>query len=119
MNRKQLTDYIEENYGVTWDRPFHEDFTSAVFRHKSNKKWFALMMTIPRDKLGLSGKDPVDIVNLKCPPDLVAVICNGKTIFPAYHMNKTHWISVLLDDENLSEEVGNLLDVSYELTGKK
>lgn len=38
---------------------------------RANRKWFALVTTVPRSKLGLPGQQPVDIVNLKCDPILI------------------------------------------------
>lgn len=40
-------------------------------------------------------------------------------ILPAYHMNKEHWITVLLDGTVEKEEICNLIDISFELTIKK
>ena len=42
-----------------------------------------------------------------------------KGIFPAYHMSKTCWISVLLDGSVSDETLSFLIDVSFELTSKK
>ena len=39
--------------------------------------------------------------------------------FPAYHMNKEKWISVLLGREELDESIKDLLALSYELTAQK
>ena len=41
-----------------------------------------------------------------------------KGIFPAYHMSKTCWISVLLDGTVSEETLSFLIDVSFELTNK-
>ena len=35
---------------------------------------------------------------------------------PAYHMNKSHWISILLGGAVEAEEIKNLLEMSYEMT---
>ncbi len=40
-------------------------------------------------------------------------------VFPAYHMSKTHWISVLLDGSVDKDKIKWLLDLSFELTGKR
>ena len=51
----ELQTYIEETYGITGEYPFAKDVTTCVFRHRVNRKWFAVIMEIPREKLGLSG----------------------------------------------------------------
>lgn len=68
---------------------------AAVFRCP-NQKWFALVMEITYKNLGLANDKKVFAVNLKADPERVADLADKKTIFPAYHMNKKHWITVLL-----------------------
>ena len=46
---------------------------SAVLRHK-NGKWYAVIMTVEKSKLGLEGKEPVDIMDVKCDPDMTNLI---------------------------------------------
>ena len=44
---------------------------------------------------GLEGDTIVDVINLKCSPDDAPALCMTDGIFPAYHMNKKHWVSVV------------------------
>ena len=39
-------------------------------------------------------------------------------IFPGWHMNKAHWLSVALDGTVEDEKIKFLVDMSYELTKK-
>ncbi|MBO5312658.1 MAG: MmcQ/YjbR family DNA-binding protein [Clostridia bacterium] len=119
MNRLELEDLIRSSFGVVADYPFEEDFTTGVFRHKDNKKWFAIAMRIPKKRLGLDGDEVVDIVNLKCGEELCSSLWQEPGFFPAYHMNKTHWVSVLLNGEAEDDAVIFALNVSFELTSKK
>ena len=64
MDRKGLEQLIFDTYSVEPDYPWMDTPESAVFRHAANRKWFALVTTVPRSKLGLPGQQPVDIVNL-------------------------------------------------------
>ena len=66
-----------------------------VFRC-TKQKWFAHVMKITYKNLGMSNDKKVFVVNLKAAPERVADLADKKTIFPAYHMNKKHWITVLL-----------------------
>ena len=118
MKRQVLVEYIRNEYGVEPDCPFRDDDTSLVFRHPGNRKWFALIMTITADKLGLSGTEIMDIVNLKCDPALIGAVRDQQVVFAAYHMNKSHWVSVLLTEAAHDDLVTNLVDVSYSLTKK-
>ena len=84
--------------GAVADRPFEDDFDTTVTRHGAGGKWFGLFMRVSRARLGLTGEGAVDVVNLKLDPeDGYAAREMYPTVLPAYHMNKRHWVSVVLD----------------------
>ena len=116
MTRDELTRYIFDTYSVEPDYPFPGDNTSAVFRHAGNRKWFALVMNIPAQKLGLPSKNRIDIVNMKCDSVLIGSFRGLPGLFPAYHMNKESWITAALDGSAPDETVKTLLDMSYQAT---
>ena len=68
MNRAQLKQYILETYNCEADHPWMNFPGNEVFRHSNNRKWFALIMDVPRERLGLAGTEPLDVVNLNCDP---------------------------------------------------
>ena len=119
MNREELEAYVLNHYSTEADYPWADTPHAAVFRHVANRKWFALVMEVPRDKLGLAGTEKLDIVNFKCGPILISSLRGETGIFPAYHMNKASWITVALDGSVPAETIELLLDVSYELTKPK
>ena len=119
MNREELEAYILNHYSTEPDYPWADTPRAAVFRHAGNRKWFALVMEVPRDKLGLAGTEQLDIVNFKCDPILISSLHGEPGIFPAYHMNKSSWITAALDGSVQTETIELLLDVSYELTKPK
>ena len=86
MNRTELKQFIMENYSVEADYPWLKHPNFEVFRHSNNQKWFALIMDVPKDKLGLRGTEPLDVVNFKCDPILIGSLRGEPGIFPAYHM---------------------------------
>ena len=96
MDRKGLEQLIFDTYSVEPDYPWMDTPESAVFRHAANRKWFALVTTVPKSKLGLPGQQPVDIVNLKCDPILIGSLRAEPGFYPAYHMNKENWITAAL-----------------------
>ena len=116
MTRDDFENHVLMLYGISADYPFEEDLITGVFRHKDNRRWFALAMNIPSARLGIDGGERIDVVNLKCPPEIIdSVTAEGIGVYPAYHMNKMHWISVSLgecDDDTILW----LLDISYTLT---
>ena len=118
--RDRIDNYIYEQYGVEAEFPWDRDDTSAVYRHKDNKKWFALIMNVRRDKLGLSGDDVVSAINLKIDDiNMHEMLVTEDGICPAYHMNKRSWITVVLDGTVPEEQVLSLLDMSFSSTSKK
>ena len=119
MNRKELERFITEKYSAEPEYPWQSAPSFAVFRHSNNKKWFAVIMTITKDKLGLDSTENIDIVNLKCDPLFMGSVLKEFGIFPAYHMSKTHWISVALDGTVEKEKLEWLLDLSFDLTNVK
>ena len=119
MNKQDFQKYIFDVYGVTPDFPWESNPTFAVYRHSNNRKWFALVMDIPKSRLGLREDGMIDVVNLKCDPVLIGSLRSEKGIFPAYHMSKDKWISVALDGSASDEQIKMLLDMSFELTSVK
>ena len=114
-----LINKILETYPCEANHPWIKYPNNEVFRHPGNRKWFALVMDVPKNKLGLAGSDVIDVVNLKCDPILISSLRKEPGIFPAYHMNKANWISVALDGSVPDELIKMLLDMSYGATAPK
>lgn len=119
MNKHELQKYIADVYSVSPDFPWESNPSFAVYRHENNRKWFALVMDIPKARLGLHDDGMIDVVNLKCDPVLIGSLRLENGIFPAYHMSKDKWISVALDGSVDDGQLKMLLDMSYELTALK
>ncbi len=116
MTQRELTEYIFDIYSTEPDHPFRMDDVSCVFRHASNRKWFALTMSIPYRTLGIHKDGDVDILNVKCDPILIGSLRGKPGILPAYHMNKDKWVTLLLDGSAERSDIESLLALSYELT---
>ena len=118
MTKQSLLKYCLNTYGTSPDHPFSDDFETTVLRHSDNRKWYALLMKLPRKKFGFNSDELIDVVNLKVPFEISCGFNADVGVYPAYHMNKLHWVSVLLPDAP-EAVVRFLLTVSYELTEKK
>ncbi len=114
-----LFDYARTAYGVEPDYPFPTAPDYPVLRHRDTRKWFALFMDVPRNRLGLDGEERVDILNVKCDPMLGGSLRLEKGYFPAYHMHHESWLTVILDGTVPLDDILPLLDMSFELTAKK
>ena len=118
MTRQDFLNYCFDIFGTAADYPFDEDFETAVLRHTSNRKWYAVMMRVSRRKFSIDSDEVTDVINLKLPSELFGSFGASDGVYPAYHMNKLHWISVLLPDAP-DDVVKFLINVSFEATGKK
>lgn len=76
-------------------------------------------MNIPKEKLGLREDGMIDVLNVKCNPILIGSLRSDAGFFPAYHMNKTNWITIALDGTVNADRIKWLLDMSYDLTAPK
>lgn len=107
--RKQLIDYCLTLPGAYEDYPF-DDFNWTVMRHGYNKKTFALIF----ERMGNIW------VNVKCEPDQGGVFAKcEQSVIPGYHMNKTHWNSIIMDGSMPIETVFGMIADSYDLIKPK
>lgn len=107
MNKQDIINYCLELKNTYEDYPFKNDNYSVTIKHKENNKWFALIMNV-NDNFYL---------NVKTNPEYSELLRNTYSyIIPAYHMNKEHWNTIIVDyncDESLVKE---LILQSYDLT---
>ena len=115
MTKQQFLLYCLSAYGTSPDYPFDEDFETAVLRHTNNRKWYAIVMRVPRRKFDFDSDEVIDVVNLKLPTEMFGSFGTTDGVYPAYHMNKLHWISVILPDAS-DDVVQFLINVSFEAT---
>lgn len=115
MTREEIIDYVEQNYNALIDDPWANDQTSLVIRHSISKKWFGLIMNIPKNKLDAKSQENIDIINLKVNPDLIDLLLSEKGFYRAYHMNKNNWITIDIKDAK-KDLIIKLIDLSYDLT---
>ena len=118
MTKESFLEYCLDTYSTFPDYPFDEDFETAVLRHGDNRKWYALVMKVSRRKFGFENDEVVDVVNLKLPTEMFGSFGAADGVYPAYHMNKLHWISVLLPDAP-NDVVQFLVNASFEVTKAK
>ena len=74
MKRAELESFIMETYNAETDYPWLKYPNYEVFRHCNNRKWFALIMDVPKNKLGLQGEEMLEVVDFKCDPILIGTL---------------------------------------------
>ena len=115
MTKQEFFDMCMAAYSTSPDYPFEDDFETAVLRHTGSRKWYALVMRISRRKVGIDSDEVVDVVNLKLPLEMFGSFGAADGVYPAYHMNKVHWISVVLSDA-ADDLIQFLTNASFEAT---
>ncbi|MCR5306092.1 MAG: MmcQ/YjbR family DNA-binding protein [Oscillospiraceae bacterium] len=124
MQKKQQQDslrhavlaFAAETWGTAPEYLWASTPDAAVLRHRENRKWYAILMRVGRERLGLSGSGQTDVLNVKCDPLMTGSLQLRPGILPAYHMNKQSWISILLDGTVPLTEIDGLLRMSYAVT---
>ena len=118
MTKQSFLEYCLNTYGTSPDYPFDENFVTAVLRPTDNRKWYAIVMRVSRRKFGFDSDEAAPVVNLKLPLEMAGSFTAEAGVYPAYHMNKLHWVSVLLPAAP-DDVVKFLLHVSHEATRPK
>lgn len=103
---------IEKSYGVLPEFLWDDSPDCGVFRNQDTQKWFGILMNIDRRKLLPNENGKVEVINLKL-DELVEEALRAKGVFPAYHMTKKNWVSVILDDTLADGEIAQLVDISF------
>lgn len=117
--RTNAIEALERRFGTLHEAPWEDDPYSITFKTEVAKKWYAIMMRITADRLGLKGRNLIDVVNIKLMPQEIDSLIDGVHFFRAYHMNKTHWMSVKLDKDLDMQKFLALTDESYALAENK
>lgn len=116
LGRIEILKYAKEELNTIADYPWSKNPNNAVLRHSDNKKWFGLVMSIPKNKLGINSDEIIDAINVKCDPIMIGSLLTSEGFYSAYHMNKRNWITIALDGSVPDEDIINLLYMSFKST---
>ncbi len=108
-----LIAYVREKYGDELEFLWEKFPDSAIWRRRDSQKWYGVLLTVSRRKLGLPSEETVEIVDLRGDPELLKRIVDNKRYFPGWHMNKKHWYTIVLDGSVPLEQICRNLDQSY------
>ncbi|MBR3267491.1 MAG: MmcQ/YjbR family DNA-binding protein [Oscillospiraceae bacterium] len=120
--RNSVFEYIRNQYKVKPEYLWVRFPDYAVFRHEDNRKWFAVLMNIPYEKIDSGKSGRADILNVKLDDLLLRdLLIREKGYYSGYHMSRGSWISVVLDGTVPFDSAARLIDVSFAVTasGKK
>ncbi len=110
---KEVIKYIKTKYNNEPEFLWEKFAGNAVFRHKENKKWYGILLTIPKSKLGLNSNELVDVIDLRILPKDIEKLVDNEKYFLGYHMNKQHWFTIILDNSVPTDIIFGFIDKSY------
>ena len=139
MDESELFEYVAATYGAAPEYLWARFPGAFVFRHRENRKWFCVGMEVERAKLGLPvegsaasdyeddksdgtstafgvSSDKVLLIDVKTGPIVGGSYLGQPGIVKAWHMNKNHWLGILLDGSASEQTVKELLDISFCMT---
>ena len=113
----RLTAWVEKTYEEEPDCPFRHN-EGMVFRNKDTGKWYGLVMEVPYCKVNPRSRkeDQVEILNVKTDSRITQNLLKQKGIFRAWHMNKTGWVSIVLNDTVDDDAIEKMITVSRAFT---
>jgi len=115
---KKIINYIKEKYSDELEYLWEKFPDNAIARRKDNSKWYLLIMTIKKSKLGFESDEKIEVINVRAEKEQITELLQQPDIYPGYHMNKKSWITIMLDGSMKIENIYNLIDKSYFLAKK-
>ena len=115
---KKIIEYVRGKYNDELEYLWEKFPDNAIVRRKDNSKWYLLILTVKQSKLGLKGENKTEIVNLRVPRERTDELLKQDNIYPAYHMNKKNWITLLTDGSTDINDIFKYIDISYNLAAK-
>ena len=111
-----IINYIKKKYNDELEFLWEKFDDNAIWRNKQNNKWYALLLTVSKNKLGIESGDIIEIIDLRYQKEKIEEIIDNKNIFPGYHMNKKSWITIKLDNSVDIKQIYKLIDNSYKIS---
>ncbi len=118
IQAQQIIQYVNGKYGDQLEFLWQKFTNNAVLRRHDNDKWYALLIGLPKNKLGIKGDEMVEIIDVRIQPEVITQLIDNKQFFAGYHMNKKHWMTICLDSGVPTQNIINYIDNSYNLAQK-
>lgn len=115
---RRISDFIFDSYHDTPDFLWPGIPSYGAFRKEKNKKWYAIIGSVPWKKIDRASNSnrEVEVINVKVDKGRINSFLSRNGFFPAYHMSKKTWVSIILDDTISDAEIQSLIQDSYENT---
>ena len=113
---RRINEYIYETYDVMPEFLWPNIPSYAAYRKKQGGKWFAVIGSVPRCKVDSASRSTqdVEVINLKADKDQINALLAEDGIYPAFHMNKKCWVSIIFDDTLADADIQRMICESFE-----
>lgn len=115
---EELIAYVRNAYGDELEFLWEKFSGNAVWRRQDTGKWYGVLLTVSKRKLGVASDEMAEVLDLRIQPEALEALINNEAYFPGYHMNKKHWFTILLNGSVPREEICHRIDNSYRLAMK-
>ena len=115
---KRVIEYARTKYGTEVEYLWEKFPRNGVLRRKDNKKWYAAILSVEGKKIGLDCEGIVEVIDLRGDECEIKTGIEEERFLPAYHMNKVHWFTVVLDADCTDKQLFTLIDESYMIAEK-
>lgn len=115
----RIAGFIKEKYA---DEPcfLWENYPNyGVFKNPETNKWYAAILNIDHAKIDKNKSGEIEIIDIKADPKNVQELLLQVGFYPAYHMNKKSWLTIILDNSLSDERIMELIAKSHTFTVKK
>lgn len=119
LQAQEIIEFIRTNYESEPEYLWEKFSNNAVFRRNDNRKWFAILLIIPKTKLNISEEGNIEIIDLRMYPHEKETLIDYKKYYPGYHMNKNSWFTIPLDGSVCIDEIFSRIECSHSLAMKK
>ena len=117
---REIIKYVRDEYGDELEFLWPKFSRNAIWRNVRNRKWYAALLVVARNKLGQASEEEVEIIDLRFSKgEALDFVATQENVYPGYHMNKQNWITVILDGSMPTEQILELLTQSYEIAARQ
>lgn len=116
---KEIIKYVKEKYNDDLEFLWKKFPGNAIWRNKTNNKWYGALLVISERKLEIESDKIVEIIDLRYPKDKIKQVIDNDKIFPGYHMNKESWITIRLNGDMSTKKIFELIDNSHKISLEK
>lgn len=115
----RIVNLIKAKYGNEPEFLWEMAPGSGVIRNPDTQKWYLAILDVDRSKIQKGRTGLIEVALVKLNPDKIQELIKQDNFYPAYHMNKKHWMTIILDETVSDKKIMELVEESHSLSKKK